>query len=69
MPYRKKKTEPRGRVIILDSARRIPPEDLAWVTGMCLQDLVHDIVNDRSGKYAKILVKKPAPGAAAPAGE
>ena len=63
--YRKKPAEARGRVIIADSARRIPPETLVQVTGMTMDELVRDIVNDRTGKYAKILIRKPTADEAA----
>ena len=66
MAYRKRPPAPQGRVIILPGTPR--PEDLALVSGMTLDELVRDIVNDRTGKYAAIL-KKPAPAAETAAGE
>ncbi len=57
MAYRRKPAAQRGRVIILPGTPR--PEDLALVSGMTLDELVRDIVNDRTGKYERVLVKKP----------
>jgi len=66
MAYRRKPAPPRGRVVILPGTPR--PEDLALVSGMTLDELVRDIVNDRTGKYERVLAKQPETAADA-AGE
>lgn len=63
MAYRKKQQPQRGRVIILPGTPR--PEDLALVSGMTLDELVRDIVNDPA-KYAAIR-RSPAVTADSPA--
>lgn len=68
MAYRRKPAAPKGRVIIPDSARTLAPEDLVWVTGMSMHDLVQDILRNEGGKYDRIL-KKPVPAAEAAAGK
>lgn len=66
MAYRRKTQPPRGRVIILPGTPR--PEDLALVSGMHLDELVNDIVND-PGKYERVLVKKPTTAGSPVAGD
>ena len=57
MAYRRRSAGERGRVVILPGTPR--PEDLALVSGMTLDELVRDIVTDRTGKYERVLAKKP----------
>lgn len=68
MAYRRKPAAPKGRVIITESARHMQPEDLVWITGMSMHDLVQDILRNEGGKYDRIL-KKTVPAAEAAAGK